>query len=322
MSKKKNNKAMLDVFAKLEKRFKEPVAMRMSDAKASVETFSSGRPQLDIALGGGYGVGKIIEIYAESGAGKTGLALEAAVQIQQMGGEVVIIDAEHALNTEYCELIGLNIEDLVISQPSFGEQALEAVRAFIPVADLIIIDSVSALVPKAELEGESGESKIALQARMMSQGMKLITGTAADAGCTIIFINQLRSTIAMYGPSKTTTGGNALPFYASQRLEVKRKGWLKEGQDKIIGFHQHIKITKNKIAAPFKIAEFDIEYGKGVDELTGLIEACKFEEIIVQTGAFFKYKGVNIAQGMAKLRATLEDNPDLVDELKAELEKV
>ena len=318
MANKKSDKQIRDIMAKLEKRFGEPVAMRMSDAKMNVDTFSSGRPELDLALGGGYGIGKIIEIYAESGAGKTGLALEAAKQIQDMGGEVAIIDAEHALNTEYCELIGLNIGDLIISQPSYGEQAMETIRAFIGSVDLIIIDSVSSMVPKAELEGESGEAKIALQARMMSQGMKLIAGPASEAGTTIMFINQLRSTIALYGPSVTTSGGKALPFYASQRLEVKRKGWIKEG-DSVIGFHQHIKITKNKVGVPFKTAEFDIEYGKGIDDLTGLIEACKQIGIIVQKGAFYSYNDVNLAQGMKKLRVVLQDNPDLVDELREKL---
>jgi len=315
---KKDDKAIKGVLANLEKRFGEKVVMRMNDAGTDAKTFSSGRPLLDEMLGGGYGVGKIVEIYAESGCGKTGLALEAIKVIQDMGGEVALIDAEHALNTEYCTLLGIDTDKLLISQPSYGEQAMEAIRALIPVVDLIVVDSVSALVPKAELEGESGEIKMALQARMMSQGMKLISGPASDNDTTILFINQLRSTIAMYGPSTTTTGGKALPFYASQRLEVKRKGWMKQGEE-VIGFHQHIKITKNKIGSPFKTCEFDIEYGKGVDSKTGLIDGLVFEEIVIKRGSYFYYGDVRLAQGMKNLRLVLEDNPELEEELTLKL---
>ena len=328
MAKKKarvrSSKAITAAMKSLETRFKEVVVMKMSDSNSSAETTPSGRADLDAALGGGYGVGKIIEIYAESGFGKTGLALEAIAECQKEGGVCAFVDSEHALNTEYCEQIGVNVDDLYISQPSYGEQAFEAIRALIATAevDMIVVDSVAAMVPKAILEGESGEAKIALQARMMSQGMQLIAGPAAVVGCTIIFINQLRKTIAMYGPSETTTGGKALKFYATQRLEVKSKGQLKNGSApdaEIIGFKQFIKIVKNKIGAPFKTIQNDIVYGIGVDKLTGLIEALIFNEVLIKAGSWLKYKGTNVAQGRAKLRKVLEDNPDLLDELEKEL---
>ncbi|AGH56754.1 recombinase A [Cellulophaga phage phi19:2] len=306
--------------ASLEKRYGEPVVLKMSESKTNSNTIPSGRPKLNSALGGGYGEGKIIEIYAESGCGKTGLALEAAKECQKAGGVVAFIDMEHALNVHYCSEIGVNVDDLYISQPTYGEMAFEAIRALINSreVDLIIVDSVAAMVPKAELEGESGEAKIALQARMMSQGMKLITGPASEVGCTIIFINQLRKTIAMYGPTETTTGGKALKFYATQRLEIKNKGVIKEGED-VIGFKQQIKIVKNKVGPPFKVVTEDIIYGKGVDGISGLVEALVFEEILEKKGAYFAYEGTNLAQGMKKLRVVLEDNPELVEKLEKQL---
>lgn len=316
------SKAIKKALAALEKRFGEKVVMKMTDANIDVATISSGRGDLDVALGGGYGVGKIIELYAESGCGKTGLALEAIASVQKSGGNCAIIDSEHALNTEYCEQIGVNVDDLYISQPSYGEQAIETIRALIETCeiDLIVVDSVAAMIPRAELEGESGEVKMGLQARMMSQGMKLISGPANDSGTTVMFINQLRSTIAMYGPSLTTTGGKALKFYASQRLEIKSKGQLKEGDD-VIGFKQHIKIVKNKIAPPFKIVENDIVYGVGVDKFTGMVELLVFEEILTKKGAFYYYGDTRLAQGIKKLRVAFDDNPDMVDELQELLKK-
>ena len=310
-------KAITAALTSLEKRFGEPVVKKMSDGTSNIKTFSSGRPDLDIVLGGGYGIGKVVEIFAESGAGKTGLALEAIASCQKGGGIASMIDAEHALNTEYCEQIGVIVDDLYISQPSYGEQAFEAMRALINTGDidLIVVDSVSALVPKAELEGESGEAKIALQARLMSQGMKLISGPAAANNCTIIFINQLRATIARYGPSMTTTGGKALKFYASQRLEVKSKGVLKEGED-VIGFKQHIKVVKNKIGIPFRTLDNDIVYGVGVDKIAGLVEGLVFEEILTKTGSWFVYNGEKLANGIKKLRVFLEENPLLLEELE------
>lgn len=314
---KKQSKAITDALAALEKRFGEPVVQKMTTANSGIKTFSSGRPLLDSKLGGGYGVGKIVEIYAESGCGKTGLALEAIASAQKSGKISAIIDTEHALNRQYCEQVGINVDDLYISQPAYGEQAFEALRALISTNEfgLIVVDSVAAMIPRAELEGESGEAKIALQARMMSQGLKMIKGPASINECTIIFINQIRKTIAMYGPTETTTGGKALKFYADQRLEIKSKGRITEGTD-VIGFKQHINIVKNKIGAPFLTLEQDILYGKGVDDLGGLIESLLFEEIITKAGSWFSYKETRLSQGAKKLRETLEDNPELLDELK------
>lgn len=329
-SKKNRNKkvpaGIKNALAALEKRFGEPVVFKMSDANANVDTFSSGRPNLDVALGGGYGIGKIIEIFSEEACGKTGLALEAIKVIQDDGGIAAIIDAEHALNTEYCEEIGVDIDALYLSQPTYAEQAFEAIRALINSreVDLIVIDSVSSLVPKAVLEGESGEAKIANLARIMSVGMTLIAGPAAEAGCTVMFLNQLRSSIMSYGASKKPTGGNALKFYASQRLEIKNKGKIKEGSgdnSEIIGFKQLIKVVKNKIGRPFKEVQDDIIYGVGIDSLNSLVEALVYEEILEKAGSWFKYEGTNIAQGIKKLRVILEDNPELYEELEQKLEE-
>tara|TARA_R110002074_G_scaffold80069_7_gene180179 strand:- start:564 stop:1538 length:975 start_codon:yes stop_codon:yes gene_type:complete len=314
---KKNLGAITNALKALDKRFGESVVKKMSDAPVNVKTISSGRPELDAALGGGFGVGKIIEIFAESGCGKTGLCLEVAAQVQKDGGIVAVIDAEHALNTEYCEAIGINVDDLYISQPTYGEQAIEAIRALVETGqvDLIIVDSVAALTPKSTLEGESGQAQMAVQARMMSQAMKLITGPAADNGCTVIFINQLRATMAMYGPAQTTTGGKALKFFASQRLEIKNKGKIKVGED-VVGFKQLIDIVKNKIGSPFKKVSYDIIYGKGIDRINGLIEGCVYEGILERAGAWYKFNGENIAQGMKKLRALMDDNEEFVEELE------
>lgn len=316
------SKAINNALAALEKRFGEPVVMKMSESNTGIETFSTGRPSLDSKLGGGYGIGKIVEIYAESGCGKTGLALEAIKSMQDRDGVCAIIDAEHALNTEYCEQIGVDIDSLYISQPTYGEQAFETIRALINTGevDLIVVDSVAAMVPRAELEGESGEAKVAVQARMMSQGMKLITGAANDNKTTVIFINQLRKTIAMYGPTETTTGGKALKFYATQRLEIKNRGMIKQGEE-VIGFKQQIKVVKNKVAAPFQVYQEDIIYGKGVDNTQGFIDALVFEGIVTKAGAWFKYDGQNLAKGMKALRQLMEDNPELVEELEFKLEE-
>jgi len=320
---KKTNKAIEAAMAALEKRYKEPVVMKMSDAHTNAETFSSGRLDLDEALGGGWGVGKIIELYAESGCGKTGLALEAIASIQKAGGTAAIIDAEHALNTEYAEQIGVDIDELYISQPSDGEQAFETIRALINTGEvnLIVVDSVSAMVPLAELEGEIGETKMAMQARMMSKGMKLIAGPANDNKCTVIFINQLREVINAHVPTKITSGGKALKFYASQRAEIKSKGWIREGEQ-VIGFKQHVKIVKNKIGVPFKTIDNDIVYGKGIDELGVLFEVAVQLGVFQKKGSWIAYEGENLAQGAAKLRVLLEDNPELVEEIKAKVEKV
>lgn len=311
---------ILKAMGTLEKRYGEKVIMKMTDSNTDAETFSSGRPDLDIALGGGWAVGKIIEIFAQSGCGKTGLVLEAIKEIQDLGGVAAIIDAEHALNKHYCEEIGVDVDALYISQPTTGEQAIETIKALIQTGevDLIVVDSVAALTPKAIIEAEAGESKMAALARLMSQAMQMIKGPASVSGCTVIFTNQLRKTMAMYGPAEDVTGGMSLKFYATQRVEIKNRGQIKEGEA-VIGFKQNIRVVKNKIAPPFKEVDNDIIFGKGVDGLTGLIEALVFEEVLQKKGAYFAYKGSNIAQGVAKLRIVLEDNPELLEELELEL---
>jgi recombination protein RecA len=322
MSIEKLPKSITDVFTMLDKRYGERVAMLMGESGTEIETISSGRPDLDLALGGGYGSGKIIEIFADSGCGKTGLCLEAITEVQQAGGRAAFIDSEHALNLEYAQSVGVDTDNLIISQPSYGEQAIETVRAFISTQeiDLIVVDSVAAMIPKAELDGESGESKMGLQARMMGQAMKMISGAASTVGCTVIFTNQIRDSMAMYGSPTTTPGGKALKFYATQRLEIKNRGQIKEGEE-VIGFKQHITVVKNKVAPPFKWIQNDLVYGIGVDKLTGLIEAAIFNEIIQKKGAWFAYEGSNLANGMKNLRTVLQDNPELVEVIQQKLDE-
>ena len=321
MAKKKDSKAITNALAALDKRFGEPVVMKMGAANTSIKTFSSGRADLDVALGGGYGVGKIIEIFAESGCGKTGLALEAIKSVLDSGGNAAIIDAENALNTEYCEQIGIDVNDLWISQPSFGEQAFQAIRTLINSGeiDLIVVDSVATLIPKAELEGETGQAMMGVMARMMGQGIRQITGAAEENKCTVIFINQIRKSLAAYGNPNTTPGGKALPFAASQRLEVKSKGRITIGEE-VVGFKQNIKVVKNKVGTPFKFIDNEIFYGVGVDKLGGLIDALAFEEILEKKGGWYSYNDSNIAHGLKKLRELLEVEPELLTELKKELD--
>lgn len=316
----KNSKAIQDVMDKLEKRYGEPVLSRMTDVH-DIETITTGRPTLDIALSGGWAVGKIIEIYAEEATGKTGLALEAIAVIQRNGGQAAMIDAEHALNREYAEKLGVNVDDVLISQPSYGEQAIETIRGLVSTGevDLIVVDSVAAMIPKAELDGEAGESKMGLHARLMSQAMKQIAGSASEVGCTIIFLNQLRSTIASYGAKKKPTGGNAIKFYASQRLEIKNKGKYKEGGE-VVGFTQLVRCVKNKVGPPFREVEFKIHYEDGLDDISGFMDALIFEGILEKSGGWLAYKGSNICNGAKAFRQTMEDNPELYEELKIALD--
>ncbi len=322
-NKGKKNPAMKGInaaMAAMEKRFGEPVIMKMTDANTNIETRSTGRTDLDEALGGGYAVGKMIEVYAEEACGKTGLVLEHVKVVQELGGVVAYFDYEHALNTAYCEQIGVDINALIFSQPTTAEQGFEAIRALIQTreVDLIVCDSVSAMLPKSVLEGETGEAKMAALARIMSQALSQIKGIASDVGCTVIFINQLRDTLSMYGAAKTTSGGNSLKFYASQRLEIKKKGQIKEGEE-VIGFKQSVKVIKNKVAPPFKEVNYDITYGIGADTFQGLIDTLVFEEILTKKGAWFCYDGNNLSQGIKKLRILLADNPELQAELEEKL---
>lgn len=320
MGKKGLSKSALNALDSLEKRFGEPVVMKMDENNSGIKTRDSGRDDLNSALGGGYPKGGIIEIFGQEATGKTGLALDCVSKCLLDGGNVGYIDSEHALNTDYCKQVGINISELYLSQPDYGEMGFQAIRTMINTTefDVIVVDSVSTMLPKAELEGETGESKMGLHARMMSQGLRQINAAAKDTETLVIFINQLRKSLASYGNPDVTTGGNALKFYAIHRLEIKNKGQLKLG-DEVIGFKQHIRVRKNKIAPPFKEVSYDMVYGKGIDKLCGFIDALIFEGILVKKGAWISYDGTNIAQGMKKLRVMLEDNPELMEELKIKL---
>ncbi len=317
-----SSKGLTAMMNALEKKYGEKVVMRMTDSNTDVKTTSTGRADLDAALGGGYGVGKNVEIYSEEACGKTGCALEAIAQVQINNGVAAFIDVEHALDTKYAAQLGVDMDALLFSQPTYAEQTIEIVRALVNSGevDLIVIDSVAGMIPKTVLEGESGEAKMAVLARLMSTGLTMLIAQASMSGCTIIWLNQLRDTMAMYGPPKKPAGGNALKFYAYQRLEIKKKALIKEG-DTVIGFKQHIKVVKNKHAAPYKEIENDIIFGTGVDSLVGTIEALLEKGILERKGAFFQYQGVSIGQGMKKLRIALQDNPDLLDELEIKLKE-
>ncbi|UXQ88839.1 RecA protein [Tenacibaculum phage Larrie] len=305
----------------INKKYGEKVVQKMSDSNSyDANTISSGRESLNEILGGGYGIGKIIEIYSENQCGKTGLVLEAIREVQLIGGNAAIIDVEHALNKEYCEKVGVDVDSLIISQPTHGEQAFEIMKALINSGevDLVIVDSVANMTPLGELNGESGESKMGLQARMMSQGLRMITAMTSENDCTVIFINQLREKIGSFVTKKVTTGGNALPFYASQRLELKNKGFIKKGEE-ITGFKQHIKVIKNKIGSPFKTALYEIDYEEGFDKVSDIIDALVSVGVLIKSGAYFKYKGKNIAHGKEKLLSLLKDDESLFNELSKQL---
>ena len=319
---KKESATLKNVLKKISERFGENTVLKMGDAEANTETISTGRSELNNVLGGGWAKGKIIEIYSDFGCGKTGLALDTVAEVQRAGGRVAIIDSEHALNIEYCELTGVIVEDLYFCQPDDGEQACEIARALAASGEfeLIVIDSIAAMTPRSIIMGETGQAHMAVHARMIGQFMSQIKGILNDVGCTMICINQIRGTLSMYGSPTTTPGGKALKFYASQRAEIKRKGDIKVGED-VIGFKQLIKITKNKVAPPFKTVLSDIVFGKGIDKLGDFIKDCIFEGIIIKSGSFLQYHPeCSKVQGMKKLRELLEENPDLVEDLKERLQ--
>lgn len=321
-SQKNKDAAIAAAQAALQKRFGgEPVLIKMSESNATYECRSTGRNDLDTKSGGGFPNGKIIEVYGEEATGKTGFVLDHVKVVQDLGGVVGYIDSEHALDTGYCQQIGVNIDDLLFSQPTTAEEAFATIRTLINtrVVDLIVVDSVSALVPLTILEGETGEAKMAALGRIMSQGLTQIIGIASDIGCTVVFINQLRDKINSYGGGKVPSGGNALKFYSSQRYEVKKVGQIKEGEE-VVGFKQEIKIVKNKVVPPFKTAAFNITYGIGADNFQGFVDALVYEGIFVKKGAWFAYDGTNIAQGVKKLRDVLADNPELKEVLEEALE--
>ena len=319
-SNESKDKALEQVLADIEKQFGKGSIMRLgSEEHMNIETTSSGSLALDVALGaGGYPKGRIIEIYGPESSGKTTFALHAIAEIQKNGGRAAFIDAEHALDPVYAKNLGVDIDELLLSQPDTGEQALEICEALIrsDAIDIIVVDSVAALVPQAEIEGEMGDSHVGLQARLMSQAMRKISGILNKTKTTAIFINQLREKVGvMFGNPETTPGGRALKFYASVRLEVRRSEQIKLG-DNVIGNKTNIKVVKNKVAPPFKTANVDIMYGEGVSKEGEIVDMGSDINVIDKSGAWYSYNGEKIGQGKENVKALLRDNRELRDELE------
>ncbi len=316
-------KALQLTLDKLDKTYGKGAVMRMGDSPIEkIATISSGSLGLDIALGvGGYPKGRVVEIYGPESSGKTTLTLHAIAEVQKQGGIAAFIDAEHAFDRTYAENLGINTEELIISQPDNGEQALEITDNLIRsgAIDLIIVDSVAALTPKSEIEGEMGDSKMGLQARLMSQALRKLTGTISKTNCCCIFINQLREKIGVvFGNPETTTGGNALKFYSSVRLDIRRISQIKDA-DGVTGNRARVKVVKNKVAPPFRQAEFDIVYGKGISKVGEIIDLGVEKEIIKKAGSWFSYGDTKLGQGRDAVRQLLEDNPELSDEIEAKI---
>jgi recombination protein RecA len=316
-------KALRLTMEKLDKTYGKGAVMRMGDsAVEEVEIIPSGSLGLDIALGiGGYPRGRVIEIYGPESSGKTTLTLHAIAEVQRKGGIAAFIDAEHAFDRFYAEKLGVDTENLIISQPDNGEQALEIADNLIRsgAIDLIVVDSVAALTPKAEIEGEMGDSKVGLHARLMSQALRKLTGTISKTNCTCVFINQLREKIGvMFGNPETTTGGNALKFYASVRLDIRRSTQIKDG-DVAVGNRVKVKVVKNKVAPPFRVAEFDILYGEGISKVGEIIDLGVATEVISKSGSWFSYGDTKLGQGRDGVKAILKDNPELCDEIEAQI---
>lgn len=312
-------KQALDLaIAQITKQFGDGSIMKLGESqKIDVELLPSGSLSLDLALGGGYPKGRIIEIYGPESSGKTTLALHAIAEIQKEGGQAAFIDAEHALDPAYAKKIGVDTDNLFISQPDNGEQALEICETLVRsgAVDLIVVDSVAALVPQAEIDGDMGDAQMGLQARLMSQAMRKLTGIISKSKATVIFINQIRMKIGvMFGNPETTTGGNALKFYASVRMDIRRIGQIKEGEN-ISGNRTKVKIVKNKIAAPFRTAEFDIMYNEGISKVGDVLDLAIQKGILDKAGAFLKYNGETIAQGREAAKSLLKENPELLEEI-------
>ena len=316
-------KALQLTLDKLEKSYGKGTVMKLGDnAVEPIESISTGSISLDIALGiGGLPKGRVIEIYGPESSGKTTLAIHAIAEAQKKGGIAAFIDAEHAFDKFYASKLGVDIENLLISQPDNGEQALEIADNLIRsgAIDIIVIDSVAALVPKAEIEGEMGDSKMGLHARLMSQALRKLTGTISKTGCCCIFINQLRDKIGvMFGSPETTTGGNALKFYASVRLDIRRISQIKD-TDEVSGNRVKVKVVKNKLAPPFRIAEFDVMFGEGISKAGEIIDLGVDFDIIKKAGSWFSYGDTKLGQGRDGVKALLLDNPDLMDELEGKI---
>jgi recombination protein RecA len=317
-------KVIQSTIEKLDKTYGKGTVMRLNDARVEdIAAISTGSLGLDIALGvGGFPRGRVIEIYGPESSGKTTIAMHAIAEAQKQGGIAAFIDAEHAFDRSYAEKLGIDTENLLISQPDHGEQALEIADHLIRsgAIDIIVIDSVAALVPKGELEGDMGDSKMGLQARLMSQALRKLTGTINRTGCCCIFINQLREKIGvMFGNPETTTGGNALKFYASVRLDIRRVGQIKEGADNILGNRTRVKVVKNKVAPPFKQVEFDIIYGQGISKIGEILDIGVELDVIKKAGAWFSYNGSKLGQGREAVKDLLDNNPELMEELEIKI---
>ena len=316
-------KALTSALGQIEKQFGKGAIMRMGDrVNEAIETVSTGSLGLDIALGvGGLPRGRVVEIYGPESSGKTTMTLQAIASCQRAGGTAAFIDAEHALDPTYAEKLGVKVDDLLVSQPDTGEQALEIADMLVRsgAVDMVVVDSVAALTPKAEIEGEMGDSHVGLHARLMSQALRKLTANIKKSGTLVIFINQIRMKIGvMFGSPETTTGGNALKFYASVRLDIRRIGAVKKG-DEIIGSETRVKVVKNKVAPPFRQAEFEILYGEGTSREGEIIELGVRENLIDKSGAWYSYKGDRIGQGKENVRQFLRDNPAMANEVDAEL---
>ncbi|WP_215226056.1 recombinase RecA [Echinicola shivajiensis] len=317
-------KALQLTIDKLEKTYGKGTVMKLSDnTVVDIPAISTGSLGLDMALGiGGVPKGRIIEVYGPESSGKTTLTMHCIAEAQKQGGLAAFIDAEHAFDKIYAEKLGIDTENLLISQPDNGEQALEIAEHLIRsgAIDIIVIDSVAALVPKGELEGEMGDSKMGLQARLMSQALRKLTGAINKTGCACIFINQLRDKIGvMFGSPETTTGGNALKFYASVRLDIRRIGQIKESADNILGNRTKVKVVKNKVAPPFKVVEFDIMYGQGISKVGEIIDLGVEFDIIKKAGSWFSYEGNKLGQGRDAVKKLILDNPELMEELEIKI---
>ena len=306
------DKALGLVLNQIERNFGKGSIMRLGDAsRMRVETISTGALTLDLALGGGYPKGRVVEVYGPESSGKTTLTLHAIAEVQRRGGVAAFVDAEHALDPVYAAALGVDIENLLVSQPDTGEMALEIVDQLVRsgAVDIVVVDSVAALTPRAEIEGEMGDLAVGSQARLMSQAMRKITGNIGKSGCTVIFLNQLRQKIGVtYGNPETTTGGNALKFYASVRLDIRRIQTLKRGTEEY-GIRAKVKVAKNKVAPPFRIAEFDILFGRGISTLGCLLDLAEETGVVTRKGAWYSYEGDNIGQGRDNTIAWLEQNP-------------
>lgn len=314
--------ALNRVLTQIERSFGKGSIMRLGDAtRMRVETIPSGALTLDLALGGGFPKGRVIEIYGPESSGKTTLALHAIAEIQKAGGVAAFVDAEHALDPTYASALNVDTENLLVSQPDTGEMALEIVDQLVRsvAVDIVVVDSVAALVPRAEIEGDMGDSHMGLQARLMSQALRKITGNIGKSGCTVIFLNQLRQKIGVvYGNPETTTGGNALKFYASVRLDIRRTQSLKKGAEEY-GNRVKVKVAKNKVAPPFRIAEFDILFGKGISQIGCLLDIAEETDVINRKGAWYSYKGDNIGQGRDNTVKYLEENPAVAQEIEKQV---